>query len=90
MASSFQLAGYTVTRTLKQSDDELVLLVYRQALNKRCFVRATCSPLGTAQLRREVEVLRACQHHAIVDLVDYGTQQEWFYVATEYVSQRVA
>lgn len=87
MASSFQLAGYTVTRTLKQSDDELVLLVYQQALNKRCFVRATCSPLGTAQLQREVEVLSACQHHAIVDLVDYGTQQEWFYVATEYVSQ---
>ena len=87
MASSFQLPGYTTTQTLKQGPDEWVLLMYQQTSNKRCFVRATSSPRGIEQLRHEVEVLTACQHSGISELIDHGVQQEWFYVATEYMSQ---
>ena len=86
MASSFQLPGYTTTQTLKQGPDEWVLLMYQKTSNKRCFVQATSSPRGIEQLRHEVEVLTACQHSGISELIDHGVQQEWFYVATEYES----
>ena len=39
MAEGFQLPGYTVTRTLRDGAEELAVLGYQQALNKRCFIR---------------------------------------------------
>ena len=87
MDSAFRLPGYTVTRTIKETGDEQILLVYQQALNKRCFIRANRSLHGIAQLKNEVDILERCQHRNTLQLIDHGFQGDWYYVATEYVSQ---
>ena len=74
-------------QTLKQGPDGWVLLMYQQT-NKRCFVRATSSPEALKTTTRSRSPT-ACQHSGISELIDHGVQQEWFYVATEYMSQAV-
>ena len=87
MAEGFQLPGYTVTRTLRDGAEELAVLGYQQALNKRCFIRAVRGSTAEGLMRTEVEVLKGFTDPKLLQLIDHGQWGDWHYSAVEYVSQ---
>ena len=87
MDSPFQPPGFSITRVLKQSADDLALLGYQQSLNRRCFIRASRSPLGVNAIQSEIAVLSTCQHDAMLELISRGDHDGWTFIATEYASK---
>ncbi|HBF63201.1 MAG TPA: hypothetical protein DDW59_07180, partial [Gammaproteobacteria bacterium] len=72
MAEGFQLPGYTVTRTLRDGAEELAVLGYQQALNKRCFIRGVRGSTAEGLMRTEVEVLKGFTDPKLLQLIDHG------------------
>ena len=87
MVNELRLSGFTVSKTLRDADDEVVVLGYQQALNKRCFIRAVRSPEKLQFLQTEIDVLEGFAHDNLLQLIDHGQQGPWYYSAVEYVSQ---
>ena len=87
MASELRLSGFTLTKTLRDSDEAVVVLGYQQALNKRCFIRAARSPESLSLMQTEINVLKDIEHDNAPQLIDHGQQGPWHYSAVEYISQ---
>jgi serine/threonine protein kinase len=81
---------YTLENTLGKGQFGLVKLAIHKHTNKKVAVKQVkkknMTHIEVFQQRREIEVLKMCQHPNIINLVDLFENSEYYYIVLDYMA----
>lgn len=81
---------YTLDKTLGKGQFGLVKLAVHRQTNKKVAIKQVkkknMTHIEVFQQRREIEVLKMCQHPNIIKLVDLFENSEYYYIVLDYMA----
>ena len=81
---------YEPSTVLGKGQSGLVKLATHKKTSKQVAIKtvkkANMKPIEVFQQRREIEVLKMCQHKNIIKLVDIFENSEYYYIVLDYMS----
>jgi len=81
---------YELDKTLGKGQFGLVKLAYHKKNNKKVAIKQVkkrnMTHIEVFQQRREIEVLKMCQHPSIINLIDIFENSDYYYIVLDYMA----